>query len=160
MIEIKKSGKFANAPGAVADISLYHAIRSKKKLVPAMTYLAVRHLHIACAILSISLFALRGGLSLAAVDWRRWQALRWLPHLNDTVLLCAAAWLAYTSGQYPGQQAWLTAKVIALVCYILLGKQALKPDLPRASRAWWYAAALLSAAYIVSVAHARNPLPF
>lgn len=125
-----------------------------------MTYLAVRHLHITCAIISITLFAVRGGLALAALDWRRWAILRWLPHLNDTVLLSAAAWLAYTSGQYPGQQAWLTAKVIALVFYVLSGLQALKPDMARGARLGWYVSALLCVGYIVSVAHARSPLPW
>jgi uncharacterized membrane protein SirB2 len=125
-----------------------------------MIYLAIRHLHITCAILSISLFLLRGSLALAGRDWRRGPLLRWLPHLNDTVLLAAAATLAIMSHQYPLQSNWLTAKVAALFAYILLGKQALQPNMPRAKRAAWLAAALASVSYIVAVAVSRNPQPF
>lgn len=34
-----------------------------------MSYLALHHLHIACVVLSIALFLLRGGLGLSEVDW-------------------------------------------------------------------------------------------
>jgi uncharacterized membrane protein SirB2 len=126
----------------------------------AMSYLAVRHLHITCAMLSIGLFLLRGCMALAGRDWRRWSPLRWLPHANDTVLLIAAATLAGMSGQYPIRMPWLTAKLLALVAYILLGRQALKPNLTRAQRAAWLAAALACVGYIVSVAVTRNPAPW
>ncbi|QNM95146.1 SirB2 family protein [Chitinimonas koreensis] len=125
-----------------------------------MSYLTIRHLHIACALLSIGLFALRGGLALACIDWRRWPPLRWLPHLNDSLLLAAAVSLAWLSGQYPFQQAWLTAKVIALAAYVLLGKRALAPQLPVSRRLAWLAAALACVGYIVAVAVTRSPLPF
>ncbi|HWU84823.1 MAG TPA: SirB2 family protein, partial [Rhodocyclaceae bacterium] len=71
---------------------------------PAMSYLALRHLHISCALLSIALFSLRAGLLLAGRGVPR--TLRWLPHVNDTVLLAAAIVLAVWSGQYPLQQPW------------------------------------------------------
>ena len=66
-----------------------------------MDYLSVRSVHIACAGISISLFAARGLMQVGGVDWRRWGWLRIAPHLNDTVLLGAAVALAVMSGQYP-----------------------------------------------------------
>ena len=78
----------------------------------------------------------------------------------DMLLLAAAITLAVWSGQYPFQQNWLTAKVVALVVYILLGKQALRPGLSWQKRLPWFGAALLTIAYIFAVALTRSPLPF
>lgn len=125
-----------------------------------MPYLAIRHLHITFAALSIGLFVLRAGFTLAKRDWRAWRLLRWLPHLNDTLLLMAAITLATLSHQYPLQANWLTAKVLALLAYIGLGRQALKSDLPSKHRLPYLAGALLSVSYIVAVAMTRRPFPF
>jgi uncharacterized membrane protein SirB2 len=119
-----------------------------------MDYALVRSVHIACAMLSITLFAARGGMELAGWNWRRWHWLRWLPHVNDTLLLGAAVTLALISHQYPLQQPWLTAKLVALVAYVLLGSVALRAG-PSARLA--YAAALATVAYIVGVALTRSP---
>jgi len=121
-----------------------------------MSYLALRHLHIGFAFLSITLFLLRGGGSLARIDWRRWQVLRWLPHAVDTGLLAAAIALAVWSHQYPIQHGWLTAKVCALIVYILLGKQALRPDITTRRRLVFFGGALLAVAYIVAVEVTRS----
>ena len=88
------------------------------------------------------------------------RPLRWLPHLNDTLLLTAAITLAVWSGQYPLQQGWLTAKVCALIAYILLGKQALRKDISPVQRLPWFVAALAAIGYIFAVALTRNPWPF
>jgi len=117
-----------------------------------MTYLIVKYLHVSCVTLSISLFALRGSLQLAGVDWRRWKSLRIAPHMVDTVLLGAATWLALMLHQYPFVNAWLTAKLLALLAYILLGKQALKAGQSPARAAVAGVAALFCIVYIVSVA--------
>lgn len=95
-------------------------------------------------------------MALTPFNWRRITPLRWLPHLNDTVLLASAVGLAWQSGQYPLQQSWLTAKVLALVAYILLGKQALRPTPGALPRGLYFAAALVCAGYIVAVATTRS----
>ncbi len=122
-----------------------------------MNYLSVKYLHLGCVVLSISLFALRGALQLRSVAWRQWRVLRVAPHIVDTVLLGAAVWLAWRSAQYPFVAGWLTAKVLALLAYIVLGHFALGPKTPAAQRGAFFLAALLSVAYIVGVALTRRP---
>ncbi|PXW93359.1 putative membrane protein SirB2 [Sphaerotilus hippei] len=122
-----------------------------------MDYSTLRSLHIGCAALSIGLFASRGALQLLGVDWRRWRWLRILPHANDTVLLTAAVSLAVLSGQYPLARPWLTAKVVALVLYVVLGRIALQPRPGRRLHLPAWLAALACAGYIVGVAVTRSP---
>jgi uncharacterized membrane protein SirB2 len=123
-------------------------------------YLAIKHLHMACAAASGALFALRGYWMLRAPArlQRRW--VRVLPHLVDTMLLGSAVALAVLSGQYPGAQDWLSAKLAALVLYIVLGSVALKRGRTQAARAGALAAALAVFAYIVAVAVTKHPLPW
>lgn len=124
-----------------------------------MDYAHLRLLHITCASLSISLFLLRGVLQLAGVDWRSRRWLRIVPHLNDTVLLAAAVALAVMSHQYPLAQGWLSAKVVALLVYIVLGSIAFRPGLARGQQALAFAGALATVAYIVAVAVSRSVTP-
>lgn len=125
-----------------------------------MLYTTLKHLHIVCVALSIAGFCLRGlliGLKSALVE-RRW--LRILPHVNDTVLLAAAAALAVLSGQYPLVDTWLTAKLFGLIAYIVLGSLALKRG--RSVRVRWAAGmlAIVVFGWIVSVALTKHPLGF
>ena len=125
-----------------------------------MLYLALKTVHVACAILSISGFALRGILMLADSRLLAARFARVAPHVVDTVLLASALWLSALIGQYPFVHGWLTAKVLALIAYIVLGTVALKRARGKAARAIAFALALGAAAYIVSVALTRDPLGF
>jgi len=122
-----------------------------------MDYTTIRTVHVTCAALSITLFCARGAMQLGGIDWRRWRWLRIAPHVNDTVLLGAAITLAVISAQYPLAQPWLTAKVLALLLYIVLGGAALRPGLSKPVRGLAFAAALASVGYIVGVALTRSP---
>jgi len=124
-----------------------------------MDYAHIRLLHISCAVVSVSLFVLRGGLQMGGVNWRRWQLLRVAPHVNDTLLLGAAVTLAWRSGQYPLAQAWLSAKLLALLAYIFIGRVALSASTPRASQGRAFLAALACVGYILLVARTRSALP-
>ena len=74
----------------------------------------------------------------------------------DTLLLASALTLAGLSGQYPFVQAWLTAKVLGLLVYIVLGVVALR-GLTARVRLFAFGAALATFAWIVSVALSRHP---
>lgn len=125
-----------------------------------MSYLAIKHLHVTCVVLSGAGFTLRGLLMLRESPWLERRLARVLPHVVDTLLLGSALTLAWMSGQYPFVQGWLTAKVCGLLAYIGLGSIALKRGRTRGVRAACFAAALLVFGYIVSVALTRSPLPF
>lgn len=113
-----------------------------------------------CAALSGSLFLLRGGWMLADSSKLQAKWTRILPHLIDTALLASALALVLWSRQYPIQQSWLTAKLMALLAYIVLGAIALKRGRNKRVRVAALAGALLTFAYIVSVAVTKNPMVF
>jgi uncharacterized membrane protein SirB2 len=121
-------------------------------------YLVLRNVHIACAILTITLFVLRGSLMLANSAWQQNVVLRYLPHAVDTVLLTTALMLTTVIQQYPFAVGWLTAKVVLLVAYIVLGSIALKRGRTRQVRVVAFVAALATVAFLVSVARAHHPL--
>ena len=88
---------------------------------------------------------------------------RWVrvaPHVVDTVLLASAIALAVMVGQYPLVDDWLTAKVLGLVVYIVLGMIALKRGRTRAARITAFCSALLVFAYIVAVAVTKSVVPY
>jgi uncharacterized membrane protein SirB2 len=121
-----------------------------------MDYTTLKALHIASALLSIAGFAARGALMLAGSALLNARLVRIAPHVVDTVLLGSAVALAGMSGQYPFQQGWLTAKVLALFAYIVVGSIALKRGRTYGARAGAFGLALALALYIVSVALLRD----
>jgi uncharacterized membrane protein SirB2 len=121
-----------------------------------MAYLLLKQLHIACAVLSISGFALRGVLMLRDSPLFGARFARIAPHVLDTVLLGSAIALSWMSGQYPFAQPWLTAKVLALLAYIVLGAIALRHGPSKPVRAAAFVLALAVVSYLLSVAMTRN----
>jgi len=124
-----------------------------------MSYLALKHLHVACVLISGLGFVLRGIWMLRDSSLLSHRLSRILPHVVDTALLGSALALAVWSGQYPFAAGWLTAKVGGLLAYIVLGVFALKRGKTKAVRAAFLLLALTAYAYIVNVALTRNPLP-
>ena len=123
-----------------------------------MSYLALKHLHVACVVLSGLGFALRGWWMLNDSPLLRARLTRVVPHVVDTLLLGSALLMAWQSSQYPFAQGWLTAKFFGLLAYILCGTMALKHARTKGRRAVFLVLALLAYAYIVGVALTRNPL--
>jgi uncharacterized membrane protein SirB2 len=121
-------------------------------------YLALRQVHIACAILTISLFAFRGLLMLAGSQMHRNMVLRIVPVAVDTVLLTTALMLTTVVRQYPFATGWLTMKVVLLVVYVALGSIALRPGRTRRVRMAAFVAALATVAFLVTVARTHSPL--
>jgi len=83
-----------------------------------------------------------------------------LPHAIDAVLLLSAIMLVVITEQYPFYYTWLTVKVVALLAYILLGMLAFKWAKTKASKVTYWLLALLTFAYIASVALTKTPLWF
>ncbi|MBK4738061.1 SirB2 family protein [Noviherbaspirillum sp. DKR-6] len=123
-----------------------------------MDYFALKHFHMTCAALSGGFFLLRGGWMLRGSTMLQRAWVKRLPHVIDTALLASAVFLAVISAQYPLAQPWLTAKVGALLLYIVLGSIALKRGRTRTLRALAFGAAILVFAYIVAVAVTKQPL--
>jgi len=123
-------------------------------------YSALKHLHLTAVILSVCLFALRGAWMLVDSPQlgRRWA--RVVPHVIDTVLLASAIGLTVILHQYPFVQGWLTAKVLGLIAYIILGSIALKRGPTKPIRAAAFIGSLAVFGYIASVALRRSPLGF
>ncbi len=123
-----------------------------------MTYLALKHLHVTCVVLSGLGFSLRGWWMLNDSPRLKTRLARVAPHVIDSVLLGSALVMAWQSSQYPFAQGWLTAKFFGLLAYILCGTMALKRARTRGRRVVFLALALLAYAYIVGVALTRSPL--
>jgi uncharacterized membrane protein SirB2 len=119
-------------------------------------YPQIKAVHIITVLLSGGLFMLRGLLMLAKSRGSNHVVLRWLSYAIDTTLLTAALMLVTILHQYPFVHAWLTAKVLLLVVYIVLGTFALKRGRTRRVQVACYFCALFVFAFIVSIARAHD----
>ncbi|BES72751.1 SirB2 family protein [Marinobacter nanhaiticus D15-8W] len=97
-------------------------------------YPLLKHIHITTAGLTAVLFILRLALDAGGRPGWRSTPLKWLPHLNDTLLLAAAIGLLVVTGWMPFVHHWLTGKVILLLGYIVAGRYAIKPRYGRSTR--------------------------
>lgn len=122
-----------------------------------MSFLILKSLHIGCAVISYALFFLRGIWNLNDSSLMRQRWIRIAPHIVDTLLLSSAVALAYSIGQYPFVNAWLTAKFLALLLYIGLGSVALKYAKNKTVRIFFWLAAQAVFGYIVLVAINHKP---
>lgn len=123
-------------------------------------YAAIKYVHVISVALSLTGFFLRGLLMIRASPLLGVRWIKVLPHVNDTVLLVAALSLAAMSGQYPFVVGWVTAKVLGLIGYIILGSVALRAGRTRRLRIVCWLAAMTVFGWIVSVALTRQPMGF
>ena len=125
-----------------------------------MIFSMLKYVHVAAVIASFALFFLRGLWMMAASGKLAARWVRVVPHFIDTVLLVSAIALAAITAQYPFVQPWLTAKVLALLAYILLGTVAIRRGRTRRVRIVAWILALTVFGYMVAVARARVPFPW
>lgn len=119
----------------------------------------LRHVHVSAVMLSGTLFFLRGAaINVFGAAWPHRAPVRYLTYTVDSILLAAALMLTVVIGEYPFVNAWLTVKVLLLVVYIGLGSVAIKRGKTLAIRRAAFVAALGVFVFILSVAHAHNPL--
>lgn len=119
----------------------------------------VKLIHITCGLLSISGFVGRGILMIrdSSLLTARWVKIS--RDVVDTVLLVTAIMLASQWGWSALEMPWVLAKIIALLVYIAFGILAMKPGRSKSVRIFFWLAAMVTFAYIVTVAITRNPLP-
>lgn len=122
-------------------------------------YLEIKSLHIASAALSFVLYTLRGAWMLTDSRWHYSVFARRVPHWNDALLMTLGIALAIIVHQYPLVNAWLTAKMVALLVHIGLGFFAFRWRGDMRIRAAAWVGSLLAFLYIVAVAVTHNPFP-
>ena len=123
-----------------------------------MDYFFIKQMHIGFAYLSISLFVLRSILSVTSSSLLQHKLLKILPHIVDTLLLVFAVCLMAIIHQYPFVDAWLTAKFIALLAYIVIGTIAIKRGKSAVIRFWASILAIIIFTYIYGVAKTHHVL--
>lgn len=125
-----------------------------------MDYNALKAVHVGAVGVSLCLFLLRGAWMLAGSPLLQRHWVRVVPHVVDTVLLVSAIWLAIELRQAPFRDGWLTAKILGLLLYVVLGSVALKHGRTKVARTGAFAAALAVFAYIVAVARTKDAVPW
>jgi len=125
-----------------------------------MAMIWLKYVHIGCAVLSGSGYFIRGVWMLNDSPWLQKKWVKVAPHIIDTMLLASALALTVQIQQYPFVHGWLTAKVLALLAYIVLGTIGIKRGKTRHMRIAAWLAAMGIFIYIVSVALTRQVIPF
>jgi uncharacterized membrane protein SirB2 len=120
-------------------------------------YPQVRAVHILAALISGSLFALRGACVIAGMRWPRAAPVRYLSYAIDTTLLTAALMLVAMLPAAMFANHWLTVKLCFVVAYVVLGIASMRTR-SRGLQAGFYIAALLAFALVVGIARAHSPL--
>jgi uncharacterized membrane protein SirB2 len=86
-----------------------------------MDYLAVKHTHMAIAVLSIILFYVRSFSRMGSGSIAKNKIVFIGSHATDTFLLISAIAVMAMAKMNPFEQMWLLEKIILVVAYIALG---------------------------------------
>ena len=121
-------------------------------------YPQIKMAHVCLALCSGAIFALRGAGVLANMRWPHLAPVRWTSYTVDTCLLTAALMLLTILPGALFSNGWLTAKIVLLVVYVVLGTFAIKRARTRAAKAACYVAALATFGMVYSIARAHHPL--
>lgn len=121
-------------------------------------YPQIKQFHIFVALLSGTIFALRGAFVLAGASWPQALPVKWLSYTVDTALLTAALMLLTILPWAMFGNGWLLVKVTLVVVYVVLGVFALRRGRTRRQRAVCYVLALLTFGAIYGIARAHHPL--
>ncbi len=120
-------------------------------------YYALKIIHVSFAILSIAGFILRSIWMFGHSAHLHRRIVRIAPHVLDTAFLISGVWLVVILHLVLREQAWLVAKLIALILYIVFGAIALRQGRTLQIRAAAFVAALLAYLYIAGVALSKSP---
>lgn len=119
----------------------------------------LKFIHVACVALSLAGFLLRMFWAINHDPRLHHRITRILPHVVDTGLLFSALAMLYVLKLNPFAVAWLSAKIAALLAYILLGAMALKYAPGRRSQLIAFVLAIASYGYMLAVAISKSPWP-
>ena len=104
-------------------------------------YLIVKHSHLVFVVITVVLFNLRFWMRTILPSRPVPKVLRFVPHINDTLLLFTGMMLMTITRYVPfGNADWLGVKLILVVLYVLVGMFCLKSP-PRSAK-WWIGYAL------------------
>ena len=121
-------------------------------------YLLIKNIHIGLALLSGSLFVARGLWVLLAGSGAPWQRrVNRISYMVDTGLLLAALLLLIIFSFSPLSAAWLQAKLLLLVLYVVFGALAFRDKYTLSMRWLAYLAALLCFAGMYYSARLHQP---
>jgi uncharacterized membrane protein SirB2 len=123
-------------------------------------YHDLRILHVGLATVSFTGFVVRWIWMMNGSRKFRARLTRILPHVVDTLFLASGILLVYDIRQYPLTHGWLTAKLLGLVAYIVLGSAALKRAETRRGKVLAFLAAISTFGWLVSVARLRSAWGF
>lgn len=123
-------------------------------------YPSLKHAHIGLALVSVGLFALRGGAVQLGLRWPRAGAVRMTSYAIDTGLLAAGLALVAILPGGLFANGWLAAKLVLLVVYVVLGVYAMRRARSRAGRLLCYLAALATFWMIYGIARTHHPLGY
>lgn len=122
-------------------------------------YFIIKQAHVGFALVSITLFVVRTLWSVRGSPRLHARWVKTVPHINDSLLLACAIYLAVSAGWNPLNQPWLATKILALPVYIGCGTMAIKRGSTPRARALWGLLATAAFGYIALVALTKDPLP-
>lgn len=120
-------------------------------------YPDIKLVHVAAAMTSGTLFALRALGLLAGMRWPRAAVVRYTSYTIDTVLLTGAMMLLTLLPAGLFANGWLLAKIVFVIAYVGLGIAAFHPAWSLGTRAGLVAAALLCFLQVYGIARAHDP---
>lgn len=123
-------------------------------------YTIIKHIHMSAAGLSLVGFLLRGYWVFTNNALLQAKPSKILPHIIDSILLVAAIALLVLSALNPFVVNWITAKIVLLVAYVILGTIALKRGKTKKVRVFAFVAALISVLAIFAIASVKPALSF
>lgn len=84
-------------------------------------YLAIKHLHMLLAVISILFFLSKSGLRFANSPLLNNKPIKIVPHVNNGLLILLGILLTVIAGFNPVTNLWLLAKLLLLLGYVACG---------------------------------------
>lgn len=119
-------------------------------------YVIIKQIHVLTVIVSFIGFFMRGMVVMSRSSQVNARWFRVVPHINDTILIVTAVVLTIYIGQYPFADAWLTAKLVALVFHVVVGAYAIKHAKTFTAQLLSWLFSIVVFVYIVGVAYTRD----